>query len=215
MTYNVSMPAREVLDSVLKVADQTLRTLFAPARTSREPRLAPESTLSDADRRLSSGLMRVNHAGEIAAQGLYRGQATLSRSPRTRAFLQRAADEEGDHLAWCEARLRELHGAPSRLNPLWYVGSFALGAAAGAMGDRLSLGFVTETERQVEGHLASHLERLPASDLRSRSIVERMKADEAGHAQAARDAGARELPAPIPTLMRYAARVMTATAYWL
>ena len=215
MTYNVPMPASDVLDSVLKVADEALRTLFAPARSARAPALSPEAPLSEADKRLSAGLMRVNHAGEMAAQGLYRGQAALSRSSHTRAFLQRAAHEEGDHLAWCEMRLRELNSAPSRLNPLWYVGSFAIGAVAAALGDRVSLGFVTETERQVEGHLASHLERLPVTDQRSRSIVELMKTDEAGHAQAARAAGAGELPGPIPTLMRYAARVMTATAYWL
>jgi ubiquinone biosynthesis monooxygenase Coq7 len=159
--------------------------------------------------------MRVNHAGEVAAQGLYRGGAALSHSTATREFMHRAAAEEGDHLAWCEARLRELDSRPSLLNPLWYLGSFAMGAAAAALGDSLSLGFVTETERQVEGHLANHLDRLPANDQRSRQIVEQMKTDEAAHAQAARSAGASELPSPLPTLMRYAARVMTGSAYWL
>jgi ubiquinone biosynthesis monooxygenase Coq7 len=209
------MPTSDVLDSVLKVADQTLRTLFAPAHSERILKLAPDCAMTEAEKRHAAGLMRVNHAGEIAAQGLYRGQATLSRSNSTREFMQRAAGEEGDHLAWCEDRLRELNERPSVLNPLWYLGSFALGAAAAALGDQLSLGFVRETERQVEGHLASHLDRLPANDQRSRQIVEQMKTDEAAHAQAARAAGAVELPSPLPTLMRYAARVMTASAYWL
>ena len=209
------MPANDALDSVLKVADEALRTLFAPATSTRTPALPPDSPLDEADKRHVAGLMRINHAGEIAAQGLYRGQAALSRSETTRAFLQRAAGEEGDHLAWCEARLRELGSHPSRLNPIWYLGSFAIGAAAAALGDGVSLGFVTETERQVEGHLAGHLNRLPASDQRSRKILELMKADEAGHAQAAVSAGAVELPAPIPTLMRWVSRVMTGTSYWL
>jgi 3-demethoxyubiquinol 3-hydroxylase len=210
------MPARDLLDAVLKAADEGLRTLFAPARTGRAPLLPVNSSaLSPREQRHAAGLMRVNHAGEIAAQGLYRGQAAVSRSRSTREFLQRAAGEEADHLAWCEARLTELDARPSRLNPLWYLGSFGVGALAAALGDAISLGFVTETETQVEGHLASHLERLPAADQRSRKIVELMRSEEAGHGQAARTAGAAQLPAPIPTLMRCAARVMTGTAYWL
>jgi ubiquinone biosynthesis monooxygenase Coq7 len=210
------MPASDVLDSVLNVADQTLRTLFAPARSARAPDLPADSgSLSPGEKRHAAGLMRVNHAGEIAAQGLYRGQAALSRAPATREFLERTAGEESDHLAWCESRLSELDSRPSLLNPLWYLGSFGLGAAAALLGDAVSLGFMTETEAQVEGHLASHLDRLPAADLRSRKIVELMKSEEAGHGQAARALGATELPAPIPTLMRIAARVMTGTAYWL
>jgi ubiquinone biosynthesis monooxygenase Coq7 len=209
------MPSTDVLDSLVTVADQTLRTLFAPAHSGRALSLAPDSGMTEAEKRHVAGLMRVNHAGEIAAQGLYRGQAMLSRSDAAREFMQRAAAEEGDHLAWCEDRLRELNARPSLLNPLWYLGSFALGAAAAALGDSLSLGFVTETERQVEGHLAGHLDRLPERDQRSRQIIEQMKTDEAAHAQAARAAGAMELPPPLPTLMRYAARVMTGTAYWL
>jgi ubiquinone biosynthesis monooxygenase Coq7 len=210
------MPAApDLLDSFIKVADDALRTLFAPAHATRQLPLPPDGTMTDAEKRHAAGLMRVNHAGEIAAQGLYRGQSLLSRGAPTRSLLQRAAEEEGDHLAWCEERLRELDSRPSLLNPLWYVGSLTLGAAAAALGDSLSLGFVTETERQVEGHLASHLERLPASDQRSRQIVTQMKADEAAHAQAARSAGADELPPPLPMLMRYAARVMTGAAYWL
>jgi 3-demethoxyubiquinol 3-hydroxylase len=210
------MQASEVLDSMLTVADQTLRTLFAPARSSRTPDLpADTGTLTAGEKRHAAGLMRVNHAGEIAAQGLYRGQAAFSRSPATREFLQHAANEESDHLAWCESRLTELGSRPSWLNPFWYLGSFGLGAAAAMLGDALSLGFVTETEAQVEGHLASHLDKLPAADVRSRRIVELMKSEESGHGEAARAHGAAELPPPIPTLMRQAARLMTGTAYWL
>jgi ubiquinone biosynthesis monooxygenase Coq7 len=209
------MRTTDLLDSVLTVADETLRTLFAPAHSERRLALVPDPALTEGEKRQAAGLMRVNHAGEIAAQALYRGQAALSRSESARDFMRRAAGEEGDHLAWCEDRLRELDAKPSLLNPLWYLGSFAIGAAAAVLGDRLSLGFVTETERQVEGHLASHLDRLPANDQRSRQIVQQMKVDEAAHAQAARAAGGAELPAPLPMLMRYAARVMTGTAYWL
>jgi len=209
------MSGTDLLDSLIKVTDEALRTLFAPAHAARIPPLPPDGPLSDREKRHAAGLMRVNHAGEIAAQGLYRAQALLSRQSATREFMQRAAAEEGDHLAWCESRLGELGERPSRLNPLWYLGSFAIGAVAAVIGDRISLGFVTETERQVEGHLAQHLERLPPPDARSRRIVELMKEEEAGHAQAAQAAGAVELPAPIRTLMRYTARVMTGTAYWL
>lgn len=209
------MSAATVVDSLIGIADEALRTLFAPAHAARNPQLPADTPLSDAEKRHAAGLMRVNHAGEIAAQGLYRGQAACSRSPATRDFLQHASAEEGDHLAWCESRLRELGATPSRLNPLWYLGSFVIGAAAALAGDRISLGFVNETERQVEGHLDGHLQQLPPQDLRSRGIVELMKADEAGHAQAARNAGAAELPAPVRTLMRHTARIMTGTAYWL
>jgi ubiquinone biosynthesis monooxygenase Coq7 len=207
---------RDPLDAVLGAADRALRTLFAPARTDRNPRLPGDpGTLGEAERRHAAGLMRVNHAGEVSAQGLYHGQALLSRSSPTRAFLERAAREEGDHLAWCEARLHELGSHPSRLNPLWYLGSFALGAVAAAIGDRVSLGFVAETERQVEGHLAAHLDRLPAADLRSRRILELMKSEEAAHGQGARALGGAELPPPVPRLMRGIARIMTGAAYWI
>jgi len=215
VTYNDRMPASDLLDSVLKVTDETLRTLFAPARSARALPLPADTVLSEPEKRHIAGLMRVNHAGEIAAQGLYRGQALLSRADGTRELLQRAAREEGDHLAWCEARLAELGSHPSRLNPIWYLGSFAMGAAAAVFGDEVSLGFVSETERQVEGHLASHLERLPAGDARSRQILLQMKSDEAGHGQMARSRGGSELPAPVARLMRSVASVMTSTAYWL
>jgi ubiquinone biosynthesis monooxygenase Coq7 len=204
------------VDNLLQAADNALRALFAPARAERAPPALPEPpALGEADRRLAAGLMRVNHAGEIAAQALYHGQALMARSARTREFLLKAAAEEGDHLAWCEQRLQELGARPSLLNPFWYAGSFAIGAAAAALSDTLSLGFVAETERQVEGHLAEHLERLPVQDLRSRRIVETMQSEEIGHAQAAISAGARELPPPIRDAMRLTSQLMTRTAYWI
>ncbi len=159
--------------------------------------------------------MRVNHAGEIAAQALYHGQALMARSDDTRQFLLRAAAEEGDHLAWCEQRLRELGDRTSLLNPFWYAGAFAIGAMAAAFSDRLSLGFVQETERQVEGHLSEHLARLPAADGRSRHILETMQREETGHAQAAQAAGAEELPSPLRILMGLTSKLMTRSAYYV
>jgi 3-demethoxyubiquinol 3-hydroxylase len=159
--------------------------------------------------------MRVNHAGEMAAQGLYHGQALAARSEPTRRLLLEAAREESDHLAWCETRLAELQSRPSRLDPLWYMGSFAIGALAALSGDRTSLGFVVETERQVERHLHDHLQRLPAGDARSRAILQAMREDEIAHGTRARSSGGVDLPAPIRTLMRYTARVMTRTAYFI
>jgi ubiquinone biosynthesis monooxygenase Coq7 len=159
--------------------------------------------------------MRVNHAGEVAAQGLYHGQALVARNSGTRALLQHAAREEADHLAWCERRLTELDSRPSLLSPLWYAGSFAIGAAAAALGDRTSLGFVAETERQVEHHLSDHLGRLPSGDARSRAIVEAMREDEVAHGAVAQAAGAAELPGPMRALMRATAGIMTSTAYWI
>jgi ubiquinone biosynthesis monooxygenase Coq7 len=203
-----------LVDSLLRSADNALRALFAPARATRALTLPPPPSLSESERRHVAGLMRVNHAGEIAAQALYHGQALVSRSPATRDFLLRAAQEEGDHLAWCEQRLRELGARTSALNPLWYAGSFAIGALAAAAGDPLSLGFVRETERQVEGHLDGHLAALPAQDRRTRQIIEQMKTDETGHADAAERAGAARLPEPVRALMRATSRVMTRTAYW-
>ena len=175
-----------------------------PAAT---PALTPE------ERRLSGALMRVNHVGEVCAQALYQAQGLTAREPRLREQFDRAAREEVDHLAWTHARLRELGDRPSLLNPLWYAGAFAIGLVAGRLGDAASLGFVVETERQVEQHLASHLERLPATDLASRAIVSRMQADEARHADDAQAAGAAPMPEPARWLMRAAARVMTTTAH--
>ncbi len=203
------------LDRLLELAESGLSASFArPASSRPTPGNPAAGPVDSARRRHAAGLMRVNHAGEIAAQGLYHGQALTARAPETRDALRRAAAEEGDHLAWCRERLDELGSRPSLLNPLWYAGSVAIGALAGLAGDRASLGFMAETERQVEGHLADHLERLPADDARSRAIVEQMQADEIGHGRAALDAGAALLPDPVPRLMRMSARIMTGTAYW-
>ena len=209
------MESGRPLDFAVVALDRALRAVFAPARGMRAPPAPPAAALPESERRTSAALMRVNHAGEVAAQALYHGQALVARSPATRELLERAAREESDHLAWCELRLKELAARPSLLNPLWYAGSFAIGAAAALMGDRTSLGFVTETERQGEGHLGRHLDRLPASDSRSRAILEAMRADEIAHGAAARAAGGAELPAPVRALMRHTARVMTGMAYWV
>lgn len=205
------------LDRLIGVADGALRTLLA-ATPAGSP--APGAGLQDqpADavaREQAARLMRVNHAGEIAAQGLYTGQALTARTPATRALLRRAAAEEGDHLAWCRERIAELGGRRSLLDPAWYAGAVAIGALAGLATDRIGLGFVAETERQVEGHLDDHLQRLPLEDRRSRAIVARMRADEVAHAEAARRAGATSLPWPVRVAMRLAARLMTRTAHWL
>jgi 3-demethoxyubiquinol 3-hydroxylase len=215
------MAAPDLLDPFIAAADRALRSIFAPAQASRPlPEAAqalgdPAAELPDVQKRETAALMRVNHAGEVAAQALYHGQALTARSERTRTLLLRSAEEEEDHLAWCEQRLRELDSHTSRLNPLWYVGSFAIGALAGAFGDRTSLGFVAETERQVENHLDEHLSRLPAGDARSRAILEAMKSDEVSHGRHAKSAGAAELPLPVRALMTRTARIMTRTAYWI
>lgn len=203
------------LDQLLIQADQALRaSLGRPAAARQNPANGLIDHLADKlDRQHAAKLMRVNHAGEVAAQGLYHGQALSARSGATRAAMRRAAREEGDHLAWCRDRLDELGAAPSLLSPLWYSGAVAIGLVAGLGGDRYSYGFMAETERQVEGHLDDQLSRLPATDARSRAILEQMKADETGHARVATDAGGVELPAPVRALMRAAAAVMTRTAY--
>ena len=173
----------------------------------------PDLEMAERQRRHSAGLMRINHTGEVCAQALYVGQAAVARDEATRAQLLDAAQEETDHLAWCHERLRELDSRPSLLNPLWYAGSYAIGVAAGLRGDGWNLGFVVETERQVEAHLDEHLRRLPPEDLRSRAILEVMKEDEARHADHAQAAGARALPPPIPRVMALASAVMKAVAY--
>lgn len=205
------------MDRFLGAADAALRTLFSRPRASRAcPVIAADVTqLSPAERRHSAGLMRVNHVGEVCAQALYVSQAAATSNPALRHHFEAAAREEGDHLAWTRERLDQLHDRPSLLNPLWYSGAFALGLLAGRLGDKLSLGFVVETERQVEAHLQSHLSRLPAQDHASRAIVVQMKDDEAEHADQALRLGATELPAPVRTLMRFSARIMTTTAYYL
>jgi 3-demethoxyubiquinol 3-hydroxylase len=213
----LDMESGRTLDLAIAAADRALRAIFAPARASRpipQPREAPQP-LSDAERRHAAALMRVNHTGELAAQALYHGQALLARSTATRALLLEAAQGESDHLGWCEARLSELKARPSLLNPLWYAGSFAIGALAALAGDRASLGFVAETEQQVERHLDSHLERLPTGDSRSRAILERMRAEEIAHGRSATRAGGAPLPQPVQALMRRTAAVMTGTAYWI
>ncbi len=159
--------------------------------------------------------MRVNHAGEVAAQALYKGHATVARDASIEQQMQEAAAEEFDHLAWCEQRIRELGEEPSKLSPVWYAGAYAIGAVSGILGDKWSLGFIAETERQVIEHLESHLDGLPADDARSRAIVEQMRDEEAEHGQNAIDAGAADLPAPVKRLMRLTAKVMTRTAYWV
>ena len=203
------------LDRLLIDAQNALGTVFgATAAERRNPSGdLPEVVLDEGERRHAAGLMRVNHVGEVCAQALYVGQATVARDPATRDALLAAAREETDHLAWCADRLRELDDRPSLLNPLWYGGSYAIGVLAGLRGDGWNLGFVAETERQVEAHLDSHLERLPPADARSRAILATMKEDEARHAANAEAAGARTLPPPIPSLMSAASRLMKTIAY--
>ncbi|RYG14029.1 MAG: 2-polyprenyl-3-methyl-6-methoxy-1,4-benzoquinone monooxygenase [Burkholderiales bacterium] len=205
------------MDKILTAADSALRTLFAAPRATRAcPVVAADSTvLDEAQRKLSGALMRVNHVGEVCAQALYTAQAFATANPQLRRHFKEAAREETDHLAWTRARLDELGARPSVLNPLWYAGAFGLGLVAGRLGDRVSLGFVVETERQVEAHLDSHLARLPGEDHASRAIVVQMKDDEARHAAEASGAGALELPAPVKSLMTAASKVMTTTAHYL
>ena len=203
-------------DRALVELERALGTIFEPAPVAVRPSPAEtvdDAPLDDAERRHAAGLMRVNHVGEVCAQALYFGQAAVAHDERQRARMLEAAAEETDHLAWCGERLRELDSRPSFLNPLWYGGAYAIGVAAGIIGDRLSLGFVVETERQVEAHLDEHLETLPADDAKSRAIVRVMKEDEARHASNALAAGAEILPDPVPALMRFASKVMKTVAY--
>ncbi len=204
------------IDRLLSSADNALRTLSGAVHAARAcpaPTGPAEAELDETERRLSGSLMRVNHVGEVCAQALYQAQALTARSPALREQMLSAAREETDHLAWTQQRLAELGDRPSLLNPLWYAGAFGIGLLAGRFGDAVSLGFVVETERQVERHLAGHLDRLPAADTPSRAIVDRMKDDESRHADLAEQAGASTLPAPVRWLMRGAARAMTATAH--
>ena len=212
--------ARELspLDHLISAAQIALTTIAGtPAGTGRaDPAQGlGANELSDVDKRESARLMRINHVGEVCAQALYEGQALTARDRRVRDAMIKASVEEQDHLIWCERRLKELGGRRSLLNPLWYVGAFSMGALAGWAGDRWSLGFLKETEEQVEAHLDSHLDRLPSKDLRSQEVVRQMKEDERKHAQTAKRAGAAELPWPVPALMRKVARVMTGTARWI
>lgn len=217
--YNPDMRQTTFIDQLIISADNALRTVAAhSARAAHRPNPAgaiPDNVQSADDRRHSAGLMRVNHAGEIAAQALYQGQALTARVDSVRQAMQESAAEEIDHLAWCEARLEELDAKPSLLAPFWYAGSFAIGAAAGVAGDQWSLGFVAETERQVESHLDAHLNDIAAHDARSRAIIEQMKQDEIEHGNKAVALGAAELPQWIRSLMKAASKVMTTTAYRL
>jgi ubiquinone biosynthesis monooxygenase Coq7 len=203
-------------DRTLIELERAIGTAFEAAPESTRPSPAAgivEGELNDAQRWHAAGLMRVNHAGEVCAQALYSGQAAVARDAAVRTRLLEAAREETDHLAWCGERLNALHSRPSLLNPLWYAGSFAIGAAAALASDRVSLGFVVETERQVEAHLGEHLQKLPEGDARSRAVVAQMQVDEARHGHLARQAGGVDLPAPVPALMRLASAVMKAVAY--
>jgi 3-demethoxyubiquinol 3-hydroxylase len=195
--------------------DRALRTVFSTARSKRPTPGAglPEAEMNGQERAHACGLMRVNHVGEICAQALYQGQALTSRDPALREALRGAADEETEHLAWTEQRIAELGGRKSLLNPLWYVGALSMGLIAGRLGDKWNLGFLAETERQVEAHLDSHLQELPEQDMRSREIVDQMRVDEIRHADTAVHMGAADLPAPVKAGMRLAAKVMTGTAY--
>jgi ubiquinone biosynthesis monooxygenase Coq7 len=205
------------IDRLIGVFDRGLRTLFAPPQSARTTPGGhiPDKPLQDHERRLAAALMRVNHTGEVCAQALYEGQALTARDSHSRTVLEQAAREEGDHLAWTGGRIAELGGRTSWLNPVFYAGSFALGAAAGLAGDRWSLGFLAETERQVVEHLQGHLKVLPAEDQKSRAIVEQMSADEARHAGNAVAEGGAELPPPVRLAMRLSSKVMTKTTFWL
>lgn len=203
-------------DRLMMSVDQAVRTLFGAPEVTERPNPAqslPETELSDAERDHVARLMRINHTGEVCAQALYQGQALTARLNEVRESMERAALEENDHLDWCDTRIRELGGRTSLLNPVWYAGSFAIGAAAGLAGDKWSLGFVAETERQVESHLDAHLADVPPEDERTRVILEQMKEDEVGHAAKAVAAGGAALPAPIRSAMKLMSKVMTTTVY--
>jgi ubiquinone biosynthesis monooxygenase Coq7 len=216
-------PNLSARDRLLCLADDTLRMLAGgasgrEAQRAGRPCPTPDSDVvhkepEGAERRHAAALMRVNHAGEIAAQGLYHGQSLAAADPAVREHLRLAAREEGDHLAWCRQRLTALKDRPSLLDPFWYTGALAIGAIAGLVSDRVSLGFVVETERQVEAHLAGHLDTLPVDDAADRAVVEQMRVDEVAHGAAAKDNGAMELPLPVRSVMRVAGKVMTSVAY--
>jgi ubiquinone biosynthesis monooxygenase Coq7 len=207
------------LDHFFIETDKALRTIYTrPVGSGRQnpaDTVAESSPLSEQEQKHSASLMRINHAGEIAAQGLYQGQGLTARNPTVRKQMQQSATEENDHLVWCDERIEQLDSRKSVLGPFWYLGSFVIGAIAGWVGDRWSLGFVKETEHQVVEHLDDHLQRLPETDLQSKAILEQMKTDELHHAHVASSAGAAELPGPVKRLMTLASKVMTKTAYWM
>ncbi len=205
-------------DRLVMNLDHGVRTVFGKPEVTERPNPAEgiaEAELTDAEKQLAIRLMRINHAGEVSAQALYQGQAMTARLPEVREKMERAALEENDHLEWCERRVTELGSRTSLLNPLWYGGSLAIGALAGKVGDKWSLGFVAETERQVISHLEEHLEQIPEKDLKSRKILEQMKEDEAHHGNMAVEAGGAELPAPVKGFMQLTSKLMTKSAYWL
>ena len=206
-----------LFEQFITTFDAGLRTLFASAHAARPRPDADleEPALDDASKHHAAALMRINHVGEVCAQALYSGQAITSKNPQIVKALQHAAEEETDHLAWCEARISELGGHKSLLNPLWYAGSFTLGAVAGALGDKWNLGFLAETENQVAAHLQNHLQELSNADIKTRTIVNQMQQDEAAHASEANALGASELPAPIKAGMKIASKIMTKTAYYI
>jgi ubiquinone biosynthesis monooxygenase Coq7 len=214
----MGMRQYSVLDKICLEIDRGLKTLSGIYETTGRPNPAAqlaEPDLTGAERKHAAGLMRVNHTGEVCAQALYQGQALTARVPDLQQQLMHAAEEESDHLAWCRTRLTELNSRPSYLDPFWYVGSYVIGAAAGLISDKISLGFLAETEQQVERHLNSHLEELPVHDQKSRAIVIQMRTDEIAHGKMAHANGAADLPTWTKTVMRYQAKLMTTTAYWL
>jgi ubiquinone biosynthesis monooxygenase Coq7 len=205
-------------DNLLIQLDKGLRTVFAAAPQAQRENPAQDidsATLSDTEKQKAARLMRINHAGEVSAQALYQGQALGAHDPDIKAKMQQSAEEENNHLKWCEQRIHELDGQTSLLNPLWYTGSFVIGASAAYLGDKWSLGFVVETENQVVKHLNKHLQQLPVNDQKTRAILQQMKTDEKHHATVALKAGAEPLPAPIKFLMRQMSQAMTKTTYWL
>jgi ubiquinone biosynthesis monooxygenase Coq7 len=205
------------LDTLITEFDKGMRTVFTQARSTRpHPDAAtPDQPLNENEKKHAAALMRINHTGEVCAQALYNGQALTARNKTTEAALRQASDEETEHLAWCERRIGELGSHKSLLNPLFYAGSFALGAVASALGDKWNLGFLAETERQVGRHIESHLTRLPEQDAKSRAVLEQMAADEAKHAATAVAHGGVELPAPVKLAMQLSSKIMTNTTYWI
>lgn len=206
-----------MIDQLITEFDKGLRTVFATAHTVRPhpDRDVADAPLDAQEKRHAAALMRINHSGEVCAQALYNGQALTARNPETEAALRQASQEETEHLAWCEKRINELGGHKSLFNPIWYGGSFALGALAGALGDKWNLGFLAETETQVGRHIESHLGKLPASDAKSRAVLEQMKIDEAKHASTALDHGGADLPVPVKFAMKMASKVFTTATYRL
>ncbi len=214
----MNSPQLSPLDRLISGIDAGLRTIAASGTRQTRPNPAeglPDTDLTAKERSHAAALMRVNHAGEVAAQGLYQGHASVARNEATAEHMREAAEEELDHLGWCEQRLEELGEGPSKLRPVWYSGAFAIGAISGMLGDRWSLGFIEETERQVSEHLTGHLQKLPEKDVKSRAIVQKMCEEEEIHGANARLAGAAELPPPVRQLMRLTAKIMTRAAYWV